>query len=371
MSRPVVVLLGKVPPPYMGPAIATRILLESSLIDYCRLIHLDTRAHRSLHDMGRFGIMKSFRTLLIYLRMAGLMLRHRPDLVIVPVSQSVTGFLKDAFYVLIARAFGRKVILHLRGSDFRNRYEHAGNWFRTFVRFICDISSGVIVQGECLRPIFEGLFTADRIHIIPNGADFSFPAKSRVGEDTEVRLLYLANLQASKGILDLLEAIEILKKRLVQDFSLDVVGDWRDEETKRTALEIVELNSSPVRFHAPATGIAKLQYLVDADVFVFPPRAPEGHPWVIVEAQAAGLPIVATDRGAIAEVVEDGRSGFIVAPEQPEVLADRLERLIADGSLRRAFGVRNRSLYLEKYTEEKMVERFRRLIGQLTGEQHR
>ncbi|MFM7727821.1 MAG: glycosyltransferase, partial [Flavobacteriales bacterium] len=224
----------------MGPAIATQILLASSLKEHCRLIHLDTRAHRSLQEMGKWSLTKTIRTLFIYSRMKWLMIRYRPDLVVVPISQSVSGFVKDAIYVLIARSFGRKVVLHLRGSDFRNRYEKSSEAFRRFVRFICRQSSGVIVQGEKLKAVFSGLFPPDRVHVVPNGADYSLPKRSRADNDPEVRLLYLANLQSSKGIIDLLDAVEILKSRGINEFSLDVVGDWREEETKRTALAGVQ-----------------------------------------------------------------------------------------------------------------------------------
>ena len=96
MKRPVILLLGKLPPPFMGPAIATRILLDSSLKEHYRIIHLDTRAHRSLGTMGKWSVGKVLRTLTIYSRMKLLILRYRPKVCIIPVSQSTTGFLKDS-----------------------------------------------------------------------------------------------------------------------------------------------------------------------------------------------------------------------------------------------------------------------------------
>jgi glycosyltransferase involved in cell wall biosynthesis len=202
---------------------------------------------------------------------------------------------------------------------------------------------------------------------VPNGADYVVPARSRSAEDTIPRILYLANLQSSKGILDLLEAITILQNRIKTPFSVDVVGDWRDIETKRTATEIVQRFGSPVRFHPPAVADAKMQYMADADIFVFPPRAPEGHPWVIVEAQAAGLPIVATPQGAIPEAVEDGKCGFIVPAADPAAIAEKLERLILDATMRRVFGDRSLAIYHDRYTEAAMVDRFASVIRAAIG----
>lgn len=100
-----------------------------------------------------------------------------------------------------------------------------------------------------------------------------------------------------------------------------------------------------------------MEFLGNADIFVFPPRAPEGHPWVIVEAMAAGLPVVSTDRGAIAECILDGQNGFIVPVNNPGQIAIKLKQLISDNALRERMGKESRKLYEENFTEEKMVER--------------
>jgi len=211
---------------------------------------------------------------------------------------------------------------------------------------------GVIVQGEKLRPVFEGLVPTHRIHVVPNGADYPI-VPSSCGHQP-VSLLYLANLQPSKGIQDVLEAMAIIASTSTP-FRLDVVGAWRNEETKRTCLDFVQKHRLPVYFHAAASGSDKYRFLEQADVFVFTPRDPEGHPWVIVEAQAAGLPIVATDRGAIAEAVRDGINGFIVPAKAPDQIAERLTALIDNRDLRKRMGEAARKTYESNYTESAMV----------------
>ena len=97
MSKPKVLILGKLPPPYMGPAIATEILLKSDLKDHFELIHVNTKANDSLTTLGKWNLSKLFRNLVIYLRMIVLILKKRPQLVLIPISQTTTGFLKDFF----------------------------------------------------------------------------------------------------------------------------------------------------------------------------------------------------------------------------------------------------------------------------------
>lgn len=355
MKKPVVLVLGKIPPPYMGPSIATAMLLQSSLKDHYRLIHLDTRAHRSLDSMGRWSSGKSLRTLWIYSRLKFLILRHWPDLVLIPVSQSTLGFVKDSLYLLITKVFFRKAVFHLRGSNFRNWYNSASGWTRWYVRFILSMVNGVIVQGERLKTVFEGLVPGNKIHVVPNGADY--PVVPEFQRHRPFTILYLANLQASKGIEDLLESIRLLSGEKTPPFIVKVVGAWRSDEVKRTCMDFVQSNRLPVEFFPSASGDDKFNYLMSADTFVFTPREPEGHPWVIVEAQAAGLPVIATPQGAIPEAVIDGVNGFIVGVRRPDEIADRLKRVMEDQQLQLSLGRKSRATYEDRYTEKKMVER--------------
>ena len=86
---------------------------------------------------------------------------------------------------------------------------------------------------------------------------------------------------------------------------------------------------------------------------------------MIIEAMAAGLPVIATDRGAIAETVLDGENGFIVEAESPEGIAEKTSLLAADPALRRKMGEMSRRLYLEKFTEAKMVEKMGRVFREV------
>ena len=86
---------------------------------------------------------------------------------------------------------------------------------------------------------------------------------------------------------------------------------------------------------------------------------PEGHPWVIVEAMAAGLPIISTDQGAITESVVDGVNGFIVEKRNPTAIAEKIITLIDDTHLRHKMGKASRIFYEEKFTEKHLVENFK------------
>lgn len=346
-------ILGKIPPPYMGPSIATQIILNSSLKDRYELLHIDTRVNTSLNTMGKFSFRKITKSFSIWIKMFWTIISKRPSLVVIPISQSTGGYLKDLVFILIAKLTFRKTLIHLRGSNFKNWLNSSSALTASFVKATLKLNNGVIVLGNNLRQLFHGIFSDERIFVCPNGGNYQIPPSTVNGSD--VRILYLANLQPSKGIEDVLIAIDKLKNKIQSGYSLHVVGSWRSPEVEKTCRELVNKNNLPVTFYPPAKGNDKFQYLADADVFVFTPREPEGHPWVIVEAMAAGLPIISTDQGAIIESVKDGDNGFIVRSGNPEEIADRLQKLIVDQSLRNRMSVASRKNYENGFTEEKMV----------------
>ena len=350
-----ILILGKLPPPFMGPALATRIILDSSLKEKYQLLHIDTKAYDSLNELGKWSLKKIFRNNAIYFRMLRVCISQKPDLVLIPISQATTGFIKDSIFILIARITGRRVLLQLRGSDFKTWLSNSSKWMQRYAAFILRRTQGMIVLGKSLRHIFEEYYSPDKIYVVPNGANYNLTFTQK--QNSAVRILYLANLQASKGIEDVLEAVKLLLKQGSGNFHLDVVGQWRSEETRIGCEKLVQENKLPITFHPADAGKKKMEFLSKADIFVFPPRAPEGHPWVIVEAMAAGLPVISTDRGAIAECILDGQNGFIVPVNNPEQLAIKMNLLISDNSLRERMGRESRRLYEENFTEEKMVGR--------------
>ena len=97
---------------------------------------------------------------------------------------------------------------------------------------------------------------------------------------------------------------------------------------------------------------------MEADVFVFPTYYPfEGHPWVIVEAMAAALPIITTNQGCIKETVIDGKNGFIIPKKDPDAIAEKIICFITHPELRETMGNMSRKLYEENFTEKHFVQR--------------
>lgn len=83
----------------------------------------------------------------------------------------------------------------------------------------------------------------------------------------------------------------------------------------------------------------------------------EGHPWVIIEAMATGLPIITTDQGCIKESVVDGENGFIIPKRAQGAIAQKIVHLIEDCELRERMGRNSLLMYKANFTEEHFVQR--------------
>jgi glycosyltransferase involved in cell wall biosynthesis len=105
----------------------------------------------------------------------------------------------------------------------------------------------------------------------------------------------------------------------------------------------------------PVAGQAKTRLLAEADVFVLPSHE-EGQPWAVLEAMCAALPVVATDVGAMTDMVRDGVNGFIVRVGDSEEIASCILRLTSDGDLRKAMGDMSKRIMEEHFTARRFVE---------------
>ncbi len=364
--RPRVLLVGAVPPPFMGPTLATEVILRSSLRDKFELIHLDTSDHRPLDTLGAIDFQNIYLALRSYVIMLAMLLRYWPDLVYIPISQTTLGYVKDSALIILAKLFRRKVLCHLRGGYFREWLASASGLTRWYVRVVHSRVDGQIVLGEKLRPLFSELLPPQRVHVVPNGKDISYPAKAP--PDGRIRVLYLANMVRTKGVLDVLHAAPLIIQAC-PDTEIVFGGAWEDPAVRAEVDSFLSANPGlPIRWAGSVAGTAKTSLINSADIFVFPTYYPfEGHPWVIVEALAAGLPVISTDQGAITESVIDGVNGYIVAKRNPAELAARTIELIRNSALRAAMGAASQRLYAEQFTEKRMTERladsFHAVIG--------
>jgi len=352
-----IVFMSPLPPPYMGPTIATEIILNSNLKDEFELIHLDTSDHRDLFTLGAVDFLNISLALKHYAILFWLILTRRPSLVYIPICQTTLGYLRDAGFILISKALHCRVICHLRGGNFKNWYTSSSLMTKWLVRNIHSVVDGQIVLGENLRYLFDNIIPREKIYVVPNGMDIKI-CFNRNKDSDKIRVLYLSNFIREKGIIDILKAIPYVYNSN-KEIEFVFAGNSHDKKIAQEIRNFIyEHSSLPIKLIGPVYGQSKFNLLCSSDIFVFPTYYPlEGHPWVIVEAMAAGLPIITTDLGAITESVKEDVNGFIVEKRNPEEIAEKIVFLSNNPDLRRKMSMASRQLYLENFTEDSMVKR--------------
>jgi phosphatidylinositol alpha-mannosyltransferase len=191
---------------------------------------------------------------------------------------------------------------------------------------------------------FLGRAIPGEVEIVPNGVDverFARPRGVAEGLPEGRRVLWANRLDPQKGFPVAVRAFARLAGEF-EDVSLVVAGDGRDRDaigllSERDRSRVVMLGAVPNDDLPP--------YHAAADAFVAPALGQESFGIVLVEAMAAGVPVVASDIPGYREVVRDGIDGLLVRPREPSALAAALRRVLVEPELssRLARGGRERA----------------------------
>jgi glycosyltransferase involved in cell wall biosynthesis len=360
-----VLIIGPTPPPFHGVAVAIQILLASQLRNQFHVIHLDLADRRGIQHVNKPDLHDGFLFLRQWLKLVSMLLHACPTLTYLVLSQTTIGFFRDSFLIWPAYLRGSNIVIHLHGGNFRHWFLGRSWLMKAYVRTVLGRVTRVIVLGDSLKSQFDGLMDKRRIAVVPNGIDWedSGSHARTPSSSTRYRILHLSSLSRLKGALVLIEAIpSVVIHR--QDVEFVFAGPWSHLEDKRCADQFIaqEGIGRYIRFTGQVEGYQKRALFDSSDIFVFPGVQQEGQPLVVIEAMAAGLPAIFTDRGCLRDTVINGETGVEVPINDPCQLADRIIWLLDHPDDMKAMGMRARqryeTLYTKKHHIENMIEVF-------------
>lgn len=236
---------------------------------------------------------------------------------------------------LVAKLLRKPLLLHLHGSEFMTFYrDECGPLRKRVVSFLFDRSNAVIVLSPQWAENIREITDNPNVEVIFNGVAVADRPSSRTTQKRPLVILFLGRLGHRKGIYDLLAALARVKSRDIE-FRLIAAGDGEIAEVSAKAHELGLAENVEVPGWIDESGKQKL--LREADLFVLPSHA-EGLPMSLLEAMAAGLPVVCSSVGGIPTAVSDGSEGCLVPPGDIDALADSLSRLLTDAELRIRLG---------------------------------
>ncbi len=264
------------------------------------------------------------------------------------------------------RLFRGKLVLSFHGSDARAAANLHGLSRSVYDWSLRNADTIVTVSHELARAIAACTRgTEAKLTVVYNGIEletfrsaFDATNVSRPMKPNRIAIC-VSSFDLKKGVDILLHAFaEVAPKML--DVKLLIVGESGDDDDALMALADQLGVSSRVEWRRNVSEKEVAAFLAAADVFVLPSRN-EGFPLALLEAGAAGLPVVATRVGGVPELISHGDNGLLVAPEDPAAMAAALQRLLDDPASAQ-MGARLRQA-VELFTWNATYRGYARLLG--------
>lgn len=368
-----VLVVGQTPPPHCGQAIMIECLVKSDLADV-QLIHVRMCFSSHMNEVGRFRISKVFHLFslivrIIYHRFAdGVRILYYP-----PAGRNRVPVYRDIIILICTRWLFDKTIFHFHASGVSDLYDRLPFWQRWLFRRAY-LGADAAIRISDLTPEDGKLLQAKREFVVSNGIENPFSeesvirSESRSGSQEPMRILSVGVICEGKGVMVLIEACGELAARGVP-IHLDVMGPFeRDEFAARLRSRISELRiDDRVQFLGVLTGDEKFAVYARSDVLCHPSHY-DTFPVVLLEAMAAGLPVVSTFHSGIPSIVDDGVTGILVKPRDATAVADKLACLAQNVELRMQMGAAGRKKFLREYTLARHIDRMRQVFLDVAGQ---
>lgn len=341
-----VLFIMHMPPPVHGAAMMGQYIHDSKLINEsfeCR--YINPSASASVDEVGKIGVKKMLRTIKVVWKIFKTCIVWRPDLVyLTPTNYgrwySGSLYLNIA-YVLALKLTARKIVYHMHNKGVESSLKVQPS-LKVYYKWMYK-NVKVILLAKALYHELRDFVSEKDLYICPNGipSNISVSSSQKCKLQKKVPcLLFLSNLIESKGVLVLLDALKKLKdcgENFVCNF---VGGESVDIDTAIFENEVAQRNLSDKVFYLGRKyNQDKEAVYEEADIFVFPTFYPgECFPLVLLEAMQHRLPCVSTTEGGISEIIDEGKTGFVVERENVDALVDKLRVLIHNPELRLKMG---------------------------------
>lgn len=330
MGKIRIIMTGPMPPNVGGMTTVLSDLGESKLSDQVELVFFNTA---KTTRQGRNFVEAVLSKLALWLKWIKL-LKTRPKTIVHIHTCSGFTFFLDGVLVCLAKLCAVPVMLHVHGAKFDHFIDRLSPMLFSLARWICRRCEYIIVLSESWKTELSKRLGEQHFVVVENGVPTSL-VYSRTAQNTSlVNILFLGNLTERKGVLDLLAVMPEMDHAV-----LHLVGGEEQPgmiETVTQMLQDPKLKDK-VKYHGVKYGQDKQRFLQDADIFVLPSYA-EGLPISLLEAMAAGIPVIVSNVGGIPTVVTHEREGFLLTAGNRQELSTALDKLINSPELRETMG---------------------------------
>jgi glycosyltransferase involved in cell wall biosynthesis len=295
--------------------------------------------HISTHDYGS-AVFKINLFLSASLKTLWILSTQKVDVVHILLSQRGSAWRK-AILTLIARAYGKPVILHAQSSEFHVFFDGLSRSKQEVIRWVYQKCAHFIALSESWKKYYMSRLSLDdfQVVVLPNPVQLPSHVPVRPTSNP-VHFLFLGRIGQRKGAFDLVEAFGALSSQQKAQAHLTIAGDGEVEKA-RSQVQTLGL-AETVTILDWLYPEQRDAYLAKSDVFVLPTYN-EGLPLALLEAMGWGLPSITTPVGGIPELVTSGKDGILIEPGNVEQLSQAIASLIENEQLRISIGANARA----------------------------
>lgn len=279
---------------------------------------------------------------------------HNPTIVHINCSLSPVGVFRDWICALLARSQHVPYLVHLRGNlvvpDSTGLKARATRW--VYRSMLSGASAILTLNKSSYSAVLQLGDLAHKVATLPNFVDSSIPTTDVDCADRNhpLQVAYVGSLSKQKGLLTILRVaqnVEGVEFRLVGEPKM---GDYQHIERLLVERGIQD----KVKIEGPLANNEARAVLREADVYIFP-SVTEGFPISVAEAMVACLPVIASNAGAIPDMIDTPLGGYIIPWDDTEAYTKALVRLRDDAELRSKMGLHNQQKAKQEYDFPKVI----------------
>jgi len=366
--RKKVLMLIPLPPPHYGSAMSSEMCLNILKEDKgIEVRHVKLNFAKEMKDVGRLSISKVKGVFRVSEKIKSELRSFKPDLIYVVPATSGYGLIRDSYFVnQVAKNSSSPIILHIRSRVLEKDWKNP-----LFKKILRKMFSGkrIIILGETLISDLHETVSEKMIDVLPNAIEnevdnrlFKKIVKKR-GLNKRLELLFLSNMDRTKGWFKVLQACAILDKKNV-NFRCSFVGEWKEGDDESDFFRFVKENnlSGKIDYLGKLTGEQKNEVLEKSHILVFPTEYQfETFGRVIIEAMMYGMPVIANSIATIPSIIENDKTGLVLSENTPKEIVEAILKL-KEEKVREKMGMLGRKRFLNKFELKRYRKEFVKVI---------
>ena len=326
MNRPVVLILGPHRAAVSGVSTHLNLLLGSSLAEDYEMVHFQVGSEGRKENV----LMRLVRLLVApFALFAAILFRHAA-IVHINTSLNPRAYWRDLAFLWVAKLLRARVVYQVHGGALPQRFFEKSSLLTAFLRWTLNTPDVVVVLAQVELDAYRRFIPKQHVALMPNGIDcrpYTQVPIVRSRNDLPLRLLYIGRHAREKGLYETFQGLR-LAHELGIDARLVVAGAGPEEQRLRRYAQALGI-AGRITFAGPVFGEDKVKLFAGADVMLLPSYS-EGLPYALLEAMAAGIPVIATPVGAIPDVVAHGTHGYLVPVRDGKAIAEAIAALGAN-----------------------------------------